>query len=221
MISQAQLPAAMTVQHVKTKDPKEKEKEKEKERERERQLERERAAAQAAKQQLAAQAGIKCESVLVSDLVWCTSEECDLFDFSHHDFLPSLHSVKIEEEPSPAKPPDLLRKASDANAKAHTKEPATPTGRSAVAVTAAAKADGSAVALPTTPARAQPPLLSGQPPSPVAPRLDPSLPSSRHVSPICLLHQHVGDCSRANALLTACCKNCSLGCTIWPEACQH
>lgn len=45
--------------HVKIKDPKDKEKEKEKERERERQLERERAAAQAAKQQLAAQAGIK------------------------------------------------------------------------------------------------------------------------------------------------------------------
>ncbi len=45
---------------MKAKDPKEKEKEKEKEREREKQLERERAAAQAAKQQLAAQAGIKC-----------------------------------------------------------------------------------------------------------------------------------------------------------------
>jgi hypothetical protein len=50
----------MAVTHVKAKDPKEKEKEKEKEREREKQLERERAAAQAAKQQLAAQAGIKC-----------------------------------------------------------------------------------------------------------------------------------------------------------------
>ena len=50
----------MAVTHVKAKDPKEKEKEKEKEREREKQLERERAAALAAKQQLAAQAGIKC-----------------------------------------------------------------------------------------------------------------------------------------------------------------
>lgn len=50
----------MAVAHVKAKDPKDKEKEKEKERERERQVERERAAAQAAKQQLAAQQGIKC-----------------------------------------------------------------------------------------------------------------------------------------------------------------
>ncbi|EIE20296.1 hypothetical protein COCSUDRAFT_58005 [Coccomyxa subellipsoidea C-169] len=58
---EATLPVTMAVTHVKAKDPKEKEKEKEKEREREKQLERERAAAQAAKQQLAAQAGIKLE----------------------------------------------------------------------------------------------------------------------------------------------------------------
>lgn len=64
-VLQAQLPVAMGVAHVKAKDPKDKEKEKEKERERERQLERERAAAQAAKQQLAAQAGIKCALHLI------------------------------------------------------------------------------------------------------------------------------------------------------------
>ncbi len=59
----------MAVAHVKAKDPKDKEKEKEKERERERQVERERAAAQAAKQQLAAQQGIKCaQSLSLSSL---------------------------------------------------------------------------------------------------------------------------------------------------------
>lgn len=64
----------MTVTHVKAKDPKDKEKEKEKERERERQLERERAAAQAAKQQLAAQAGIKYAPphVLLPRITWTT-----------------------------------------------------------------------------------------------------------------------------------------------------
>lgn len=92
----------------------------------------------------------------------------------------------MEEEASPAKPAELLRKSSDANAKAaHVKEPATPTGRAAVAVTASGKAaaDGPGAATPTTPARAQQPF-PGQPPSPMAARQDQSLPSSRHVSHI-------------------------------------
>jgi hypothetical protein len=92
--------------------------------------------------------------------------------------------VKIEEpEPSPAKPAELLRnKSTDANAKgAHPKEPATPTGRAAVAVTAAGgkATDGAAAAASATAAAGPIPPM---PPSPMALRQDQSLPSSRHVS---------------------------------------
>ncbi|BDA45543.1 General negative regulator of transcription subunit 3 [Coccomyxa sp. Obi] len=147
---EAQIPVAMAVAHVKAKDPKDKEKEKEKERERERQVERERAAAQAAKQQLAAQQGIKIE----------------------------------EPEPSADKPPALPRKSIEATGPAAKppKEPVTPTGRTAVAVTLPAKVDApSAGNPPSTPVRAQTPFTSG-PTSPMAPRQDFATGSSRHTS---------------------------------------
>ncbi len=151
--AQAQLPVT-AVTHIKGKDPKEKERDKEKERE------RERAAANAVKQQLAAQPGLQCGPDLrVPPPVTHSVLKC-----AQSSGLARARSVILEDDTSPEKQEKPPRKSSD-QARAG-KDPPTPTGRgpAAAALPLPLRTDAAPLAEAAAGARG----VAGYPGSPVS-----------------------------------------------------